>query len=142
MRSLNHLTNLADLLTLAVEDMEAIKANPDYIFNTSVWHSPTKDKCIACVAGSIMANTLKAPISVFLSPANFPERTQWMLHLINKLRLGESLSTRPAYKQSFNLPITDSQLHSLHQGINMRELRYGDTNQWERLRDNAKELGL
>lgn len=146
MNNLDHITNLTDLLTLAIEDMKIIKSNPRYNFNVSYWHRPPmsdNDRCTVCVAGSIMANTLKAPIEECFSPLIFDRKTELKLSMINLIRTGHFI--RKEYESAFGRELTsdiDSVYDYLYEGVDRTALETGDTEEWEKLRDNARELGL
>ena len=60
------------LLALAAHDMQEVAKNPKYKLHMTSWHTMPKDmwnkldkpdntKCYVCMAGSVLANTLKYP---------------------------------------------------------------------------------
>lgn len=56
----------SDLLRLAVKDARILAKNKKYILSMKTWHTPIefgpqKGKCAVCMAGAVMANTLKMP---------------------------------------------------------------------------------
>lgn len=60
------------LLRLAAKDCEDILGNPKYKVNMREWHSPNMDErgvCSVCLAGSVIAGTLKAEPDRYLNPA-------------------------------------------------------------------------
>jgi hypothetical protein len=52
---------LSDLIELALNDLEAVEAQPDkYRVNMLNWHEPQEDGiCEVCFAGAVLANTIK-----------------------------------------------------------------------------------
>lgn len=56
---------LSDLLELAVNDAMSLENSNNYVLNMLDWHSPyvetTGTKCNVCMAGAVMACTLKVP---------------------------------------------------------------------------------
>ena len=59
----------SDLIELALRDLEACEQDPRYEINMSRWHYPTDgepveepvDICLVCLAGSVMAKSLRMP---------------------------------------------------------------------------------
>lgn len=66
------------LIDLAIKDFESVLKNSrHYEIDFSKWHYPNFDgKCAVCLAGSVMAETLKADILEKLRPGDFPEEEQ------------------------------------------------------------------
>lgn len=58
----------SEVLRIAREDFAGVLNNPKYVIDMDQWHLPTtpdpeeERKCLVCLAGSVMAGTLKAPI--------------------------------------------------------------------------------
>lgn len=52
---------LSDLIRLALDDLRKCEENPQYTINMHVWyhHSPDNNRCMVCLAGSVMAQTLQ-----------------------------------------------------------------------------------
>lgn len=131
MNSLKHITNLTDLIEVAVKDMRMVKASPDHTLDVSVWHAPphpeVKGRCAVCVAGAIMAGTLGTPPTASVAPDSFDEDTADMLNLLDSLRLGEHiyvhehldnlewLNDIPRYEHAYS-ELTDSQRSLLEEG--------------------------
>ena len=62
------------LVELALADYDKISKTPGYYINMSTWHMPDeKDstKCYVCLAGCVMAGTLKMPKDTVFSPESF-----------------------------------------------------------------------
>lgn len=54
-------TKVSELIALALHDLELTEKDPDYIIRMSVWHEIGEEdkKCEVCLAGAIIAQTLK-----------------------------------------------------------------------------------
>jgi hypothetical protein len=83
------------LIRLALEDLKKCLANPDYEIDMDVWHSPTDEgTCHVCLAGAVMAQTLRLEPDGDLSPYDLvtkyhmPQEVVDKLRAINSLRLG------------------------------------------------------
>ena len=50
----------SELLKLALNDIAVVKKSKRYRINTNVWHSPNVVTCSVCLAGAVLANTLKS----------------------------------------------------------------------------------
>jgi len=86
---------LSALLRLAVADAKKCEADPRYSLHMSAWHiSPSYygDKCWVCMAGAVMAQTLKIPLTVNRSPLDFDDDTEAKLGAINDMRCGFLIS--------------------------------------------------
>ena len=57
----------SELLKLALDDIAVVKKNKIYHINTSVWHTANVNTCSVCLAGAVLANTLKASSLVSLT---------------------------------------------------------------------------
>ena len=81
-------TSLADLMTMAVDDMEALIDDPAYLFTNSVWLAGGAGRCCVCTAGAVMVNRLGADTSKYVSPSSFPDEVSRRLCAIDDLRTG------------------------------------------------------
>lgn len=52
-------TTLSALLRMAMDDYYVIKETPGYVIDMRRWHKWKDDICYVCLAGCVMANTLK-----------------------------------------------------------------------------------
>lgn len=80
--------NLPDLIELAVRDARACAKDPRYALAMGVWHMPN-GKCSVCMAGAVMAKTLRFPRSGYAEPwdvSDGDERKK--LFAINCVRAG------------------------------------------------------
>lgn len=82
------LHNMSDLLEAAIDDARLL--DPEHYQPVSfAWHSPDEDgPCQVCLAGSLMAKTLKVAPHQMLTPYRFPEDTQRMLLAVEYMRSG------------------------------------------------------
>lgn len=79
------------LLALALKDLEKTERSKKYKIDMDIYHSPDRDKCSVCLTGAIMAQTLKVPSDVHITPDNYAfvnSDTQKKLYAINMFRLG------------------------------------------------------
>jgi len=75
----------------AIKDLEEIEKNPNYIINMDEWHKPHSvelNKCEVCLAGSVMANTLKVPTENNVSPVFFKGSNYSKLCALDNFRQG------------------------------------------------------
>jgi hypothetical protein len=61
------------LLRVALADMELCEDNPNFSIDMTSWFSPSviDDRCFVCMAGAVMAQTLKSPTIEPLCPSDF-----------------------------------------------------------------------
>ena len=82
------------LIDIALQDMLACNNDSRYRVSMEAWHFPHSDftgqnpSCEVCLAGAVMAKTLKAPRSIDTFPDNYSETTRSALHAINAFRVG------------------------------------------------------
>jgi hypothetical protein len=80
----------SELILLALSDLEACEKDPNYKIDMYSWHSPTYGKiCLVCLAGSVMAQTLKAYSFQNLLPHDFSEEIAKKLTALNLFREGD-----------------------------------------------------
>ena len=81
---------LGELLELAIDDLERAERDPGYIISLEqAWHHAVADGCAVCMAGAVMAISLKAERRVRLEPRDFNEITKRKLLAINAMRVGD-----------------------------------------------------
>jgi hypothetical protein len=56
------------LIRLALADLEACEQDPQYRIVMEYWHLPTQTGCCVCLAGAVLAQTLKVPPSEGVHP--------------------------------------------------------------------------
>lgn len=80
------------LLRVALADMKLCEADPKFSIDMNVWFAPENQICKVCLAGSVMAQTLKTEISEFLCPTDFEYDYTKSLMGLNQLRTGQIAS--------------------------------------------------
>jgi len=85
----------SELIRLAIKDMQLCEKDSRYNLNMNHWHSggsPNGERvCQVCMAGSVMAKTLKTPIEDYddILDSNNPDSLFYnKLRAINSFRLG------------------------------------------------------
>ncbi|MCY4587937.1 MAG: hypothetical protein OXB98_18030 [Bryobacterales bacterium] len=106
---------LSETLSLAVADARVL-SRTDYHPHYRFWHGYSSEQqhlCQVCLAGSIIARSLKVDPRTITSPAAFPPGTDHKLRAINACRTGEFFNAYCIFHNS--LPSLESQkrLHSL-----------------------------
>ena len=80
----------SDLLALALSDLAKIERSSKYEVVMGGWHVPsTGDVCEVCMAGAVMAKTLKADRFKRRTPAGFETDTQNKLMALDDFRTGD-----------------------------------------------------
>ena len=125
--------NLIDLLKIAVKDLKKCKADPKYNIEMGLWHEPERNgKCSVCIAGAIIAKTLKTNIAEEKSPHQFRHKSSdiyWKLVLIDKIRCG---TWTPILFEIliWDIPNIDLQKYNLEEG---------NLDEWEKLIKDLKD---
>ena len=88
MKNLVDVTSMAELMTMAIDDMEALIDNPRYSLTSSVWHEPRGEVCHVCLAGSVMATRLNAKEEECLLADSYEYDVRTKLFSIENLREG------------------------------------------------------
>ena len=88
MKSFEETNSMAKLMTMAIDDMEALVDNPMYVMNASTWHEPITGGCQVCTAGAVMVNRLGANKLAYLNPNSFTHVVRSKLFAIDCLREG------------------------------------------------------
>ena len=50
-----------ELIDVALRDLEAAEASPNYEIDMGEWHTPEDDVCLVCLGGAVLAGTLETP---------------------------------------------------------------------------------
>ena len=102
MKTLNHIKTLTQLLEVAKEDVNKVMMSSDYVLDVDKWHAPQKKgPCLVCVAGAVMANTLKVPIDRSITPKEIaPQRDTNLLVLLDAIRVCDAESIARILPQS------------------------------------------
>lgn len=83
---------LSELIRVAIADNRKLMDNPLYVFNPYVWHDLIDDDphapCEICIAGGVIAGTLKSDRLKRLSPHDYRPETRVKLGALDCCRLG------------------------------------------------------
>ena len=138
MNNLDHITSLAELVQVAVDDTLKVKADPRYTFDVDVWHHFNDGKCSVCVAGAVISNTLGAPLREPVLPGYFGARIKNLLLLLNEIREGDI----PHISKRLDSVGIDVDFKTLKLAFRNLDLLAGDMDEWQQLAHNCKRLGL
>ena len=93
---------LSDYIELAVEDAKKCEADNRYDLYMNRWHDPgyhnPDDKCLVCLGGSVMAQTLEAPIDEDVRPGHYERAIRNKLYALDCVRLGNLHSAALMFK--------------------------------------------
>lgn len=81
----------SELIRVALADLRKVEAMPDvYKIDMGDWHAVDDDSnhCFVCLAGSVMAQTLKVDAGSNCEPWDFDEVTCGKLEALNEFRAG------------------------------------------------------
>ena len=88
----------SELIRVALADLRACEADPRYIVDMGMWHAyfgytdengvEREKKCLVCLAGSVMAKSLGAPIEMSYSPGCYDVAIQQKLLALDEFRQG------------------------------------------------------
>ena len=80
---------LSVLLSLALDDLELVSKDYNYVINMDFWHAKEKGdkRCEVCLGGSVLAKTFKYPLENATLDDTCP-RLLDKLHTINYIRRG------------------------------------------------------
>lgn len=139
---------LSDLLEVAVNDAKKCGADPRYKLAMQSWHEPRLGVCNVCLAGSVIAKTLKTKTDTYSSPGSYHDKKANDTPLSNKLMAINSMRVGVAPVMECDhgpggeaaieaalLPIRESFLASREQGraewgayeeaiVNLRKIGY------------------
>lgn len=83
---------LSKLVVLALRDLELVEKQPEtYVVDMGKWHDPNSH-CTVCLAGAVMAMTLKESPKQFTTPSEYPRVVAAKLSALNFLRCGDVAS--------------------------------------------------
>ncbi|MGI9295980.1 MAG: hypothetical protein ACR2PS_18510 [Pseudomonadales bacterium] len=76
------------LIRLAIADFRRVlRLKKTYVVDMTEWHEPNSH-CSVCLAGAVMAGTLKASPDVEMSPGDYDDATDRALYALNDFRMG------------------------------------------------------
>jgi hypothetical protein len=81
---------LHEVLRLALDDFTAVLGDARYSINLNAWHVPS-GRCEICLAGSVIARSLGAPVDLWLNPDDFTDDIEVRLMALDNLRSGNVL---------------------------------------------------
>ena len=77
------------LIKIAVRDMEKCMRDSRYEIDMRVWHGPGfTGKCKVCLAGSVLAKTVKLPIAIDYCTTRLDDNIDNKLALLDEFRKG------------------------------------------------------
>lgn len=82
----------SDLIRLAMLDLAKVEADPFYKVDMSDWHNGGRRNhpvCHVCLAGAVMARSLKTPFEADITPAHFDGDIPDKLAALDEFRQGE-----------------------------------------------------
>lgn len=83
----------SELIRAALVDLQACVQDPRYVVNMEDWHEPGYGgPCQVCLAGAVMAKSLRADVSDTAGPYAFPELIRARLRALDSFREGCVLS--------------------------------------------------
>lgn len=88
MKSIKLPEKLSELLALALRDLEAVEKDKNYVVRMTAWHAPYKDKCYVCLAGCVLAQTLKVPREQHRNIKNISTDAALKMNALDSLRIG------------------------------------------------------
>lgn len=70
MKNIDPPTTASAIIRLAINDLTKVEKNKNYKIDMTEWHLKFENgPCYVCLAGSVMANTLKIDIDTYAGPA-------------------------------------------------------------------------
>lgn len=80
---------LSDLLELALADLEKAEADPYAEIDMGEWMNDDGERCLVCLAGSVMRYSIHACRRGLTGPCEFGDEIEMKLLALNRLRLGQ-----------------------------------------------------
>ena len=103
------------LAQVAYDDLQAVRRSPSYIVGMHRWHMPglVPGTCKVCLAGAVMAKTLRAPKNLMLNPSDYPPATYRKLLALDNVRGGDigaacsklGITTLPSHLHWWRMPM-------------------------------------
>lgn len=106
---------MSEAILMALEDLEAVEQDPRYKVYMDSWHSPDPgwNKCMVCLAGSVMAKTLKASHHHYEVPLHFGNPWDKILCALDQIRLGDIIGASMVWSGGFPTSIAYSRPFSV-----------------------------
>lgn len=80
---------MSELIVLGLDDLRKVEQSKLYRVNMGDWHRPIGDKCVVCLAGAVMAETLGTPIDSYEEPWDRDDGNVDQLLALDSLRIGD-----------------------------------------------------
>jgi hypothetical protein len=99
----------SELLALGLADLAKVERSKKYIVAMGVWHNPIDGLCQVCLAGSVLAKSLKLPFNINFLTADMDDSIRMKLYALNNLRLGyvSNALFELGYRYKTNLEVKD-----------------------------------
>ena len=85
---LSHKQPLSELIQLALDDLRKVEDDDRYVVNMAVWHEPSGEKCLVCLAGAVIAKEMGANPETRVWPWLFNETIEHKLCALDYARTG------------------------------------------------------
>lgn len=85
-------SKMSQLILVALKDLAKVEKDSRYRINMNMYHGTLwqeSEKCPVCLAGAVMAKTLKTPIHEMREPTDWPKGIREKLYAIDYLRVGD-----------------------------------------------------
>ena len=81
---------LSRVLEVAILDLKKVRRSKKYVVDFTEWHQPlaARGVCAVCLAGAVMARTLKVPAKTYAGPFSFFAGVRDRLLALNEVRAG------------------------------------------------------
>ena len=96
---------LHELLSLALDDLEKVIKDDRYNVDMGTWHEPIEGKCSVCLAGAVMAKTIKISEIQDTVPKDLEEEIHLKLYAIDSLRMGQFFTAKKQLDESLGKPV-------------------------------------
>jgi hypothetical protein len=79
---------LSELIRVAIKDLEAAEKAENVLIDMNIWHYPDalEQKCVVCLAGSVMRNIIEDNQNA--EPHHFPDPLRRKFNALNEIRDG------------------------------------------------------
>lgn len=139
-RKFEKATKLWQILGMALHDLRTIEKKRGYKVDMNYWHEPQGNKCVVCLAGSVMANRLGAKKKEGMEPYDTEYANK--LNALNCLRMFDlagaySYISNGAPENDIKLSVTRTErLFEKEKtcGSGFGYIDYGDPNWWPAMR--------
>lgn len=131
---------LSGLVGLAIEDIKKVRKDKKYAFSMTAWHFPRYKECSVCVAGSVIAGTLKADPDDYVIPEDYCETVKNKLYILQLIRTGH-LDSDSRCLDLAGYTVTDKQVKIINYYLTAG-LRRAHGASWKALHKQLIKMGL